>query len=81
VRRLEAAREKRRFEASLPAIDDVARLPQRQAMIERWEVQEWAQRSQEIAGVQEERLALLAAALQVHMPFGRLQLGLSQRGS
>lgn len=68
MRRLEAAREKRRFEAGLPAVDDAQQLPLRQAMIERWEVQEWAQRSQEIVGVQEERLALLAAALQVRKP-------------
>lgn len=36
-----------------------------QAMIEAWEVQEWAEREEEIRGVQEERLALLAQALQV----------------
>jgi hypothetical protein len=34
-------------------------------MIEAWEVQEWAEREEEIRGVQEERLALLAQALQV----------------
>lgn len=65
VRRLEKLRSKRAFEASLPPIDDVARLPQRQAMIEAWEVQEWAEREEEIWGVQKERLALLAQALQV----------------
>jgi hypothetical protein len=66
VRRLEKLRAKRAFEASLPAIDDVARLPERQAMIEAWEVQEWMEREEEIKGVQEERLSLLAQALQVH---------------
>lgn len=65
VRRLEKLRAKRAFEASLPAIDDVARLPERQAMIEAWEVQEWMEREEEIKGVQEERLSLLAQALQV----------------
>jgi hypothetical protein len=65
VQRLEAARAKRAFEASLPAIDDLARLPLRQAMIEQWEVAEWEQRAEEIGGVQEERLALLESALRV----------------
>lgn len=65
VRRLEKLRAKRAFEASLPAIDDVARLPERQAMIEAWEVQEWMEREEEIKGVQEERLSLLAQGLQV----------------
>lgn len=65
VRRLEKLRAKRAFEATLPPIDDVERLPERQAMIEAWEVQEWVEREEEIKGVQEERLALLAQALQV----------------
>ena len=65
MRRLEKLRAKRAFEASLPPIDDVERLPERQAMIEAWEVQEWVEREEEIKGVQEERLALLAQALQV----------------
>lgn len=62
-------REKRAFEASLPAIDDAARLPERQAMIEAWEAQEWAEREDEIKGVQEERLALLENALMVRRVF------------
>jgi hypothetical protein len=62
VRRLEKLRAKRAFEATLPSIDDVERLPERQAMIEAWEVQEWIEREEEIKGVQEERLALLAQA-------------------
>jgi hypothetical protein len=65
VRRLEKLRTKRAFEASLPPLHDVGRLPQRQAMIEAWEVAEWGERDAEIRGVQEERLALLAQALQV----------------
>ena len=63
--RLEAAREKRACEASMPPIDDLQQLPLRQAMIEQWEAREWAQRGEEIRGVQEERLALLERALQV----------------
>lgn len=65
MRRLEKLREKREFEAALPPIDDVSRLPERQAMIEAWEAAEWAEREEEIKGVQEERLALLHMALQV----------------
>jgi hypothetical protein len=70
VRRLEKLRAKRAFEATLPPIDDVERLPERQAMIEAWEVQEWVEREEEIKGVQEERLALLAQALQVGLRVG-----------
>lgn len=62
---MEKLRAKRAFEASLPPMDDVARLPERQALIEAWEVQEWADREEEIKGLQDERLALLAQALQV----------------
>lgn len=67
VRRLEKLRAKRAFEASLPPIDDVERLPERQAMIEAWEVQEWVEREEEIKGLQEERLGLLVQALQVRI--------------
>ena len=63
VRRIEKMREKRAFEASLPPLDDLQRLPQRQAMIEEWENREWAERDDEILGVQDERLALLEQAL------------------
>lgn len=65
VQRLEKLRQKRAFEASLPPIDDAARLPERQALIEAWEAAEWAEREGEIQGVQDERLALLQAALKV----------------
>ncbi|KAF6260038.1 solute carrier, TRAMD3 or PAT1-domain-containing protein [Scenedesmus sp. NREL 46B-D3] len=68
VQRLEKLRQKRAFEASLPAIDDAARLPQRQALIEAWEAAEWSDREGEIKGVQEERLALLQAALKGQFP-------------
>jgi len=72
VQRLEAARRKRAFEATLPPIDDLSRLAQRQAMIEQWEVQEWADRADEIQQLQEERLALLEAALRVSCWAGNL---------
>lgn len=65
VQRLEAARAKRAFEATLPPIDDLSQLPLRQAMIEQWEAKEWAERSEEIRRLQEERLVLLQQALQV----------------
>jgi hypothetical protein len=65
VRRLEKLRQKRAFEASLPPIDDAERLPERQALIEAWEANEWAEREEEIKGLQDERLALLEQALQV----------------
>eukprot|EP00879_Flechtneria_rotunda_P018415 GHRR01019318.1.p1 GENE.GHRR01019318.1~~GHRR01019318.1.p1 ORF type:complete len:620 (+),score=247.57 GHRR01019318.1:678-2537(+) len=65
VRRLEKLRAKRAFEALLPPIDDAARMPERQAMIEAWEASEWQEREEEIKSVQDERLALLENALQV----------------
>ena len=63
VRRIEKMREKRAFEASLPLLHDVEKLPIRQQMIEEWEKMEWADREDEILGVQDERLALLEQAL------------------
>ncbi|KAG2496803.1 hypothetical protein HYH03_005210 [Edaphochlamys debaryana] len=65
VTRIDKMRAKRAFEATLPPIDDVARLPLRQKMIEEWEAKEWAEREAEIEGIQEARLALLDNALQV----------------
>ncbi len=65
VTRIDKMRAKRAFEATLPPIDDVARLPLRQKMIEAWEAKEWQEREQEILSVQDERLALLDNALQV----------------
>lgn len=77
--RLEAARDKRAFEVSLPPIDDLQQLPLRQALIEQWEAREWEARAEEIRGVQEERLALLEQALQVRFcgsrPLPRAQQG------
>lgn len=63
MQRLEAARAKREFEATLPPISDGARLGQRRAMVERWELREWAAREAEVRSVQEQRLALLEEAI------------------
>ena len=65
VKRIEKMREKRAFEATLPPLNDLERLPLRQAMIEEWETKEWQERADEIQGVQDERLALLEQALLV----------------
>ena len=52
VEAVERRRAKRAFEAGLPAINDLERLPLRQRMLEAWETAEWAERDAEIAGVQ-----------------------------
>lgn len=65
--RIDKMRAKRAFEASLPPIDDVARLPLRQRMIEEWEAKEWEEREQEILSIQDKRLELLDNALQVRV--------------
>ena len=56
-------RAKRAFEASLPPLSDVARLPLRQRLMEEWEEAEWAEREREIAKLQEERLDVLKRAI------------------
>ena len=61
--RVEKLREKRAFEASLPPLDDPARLPLRQRLIEEWEAKEWQEREEEIGRLQQERLVLLEQAL------------------
>ena len=63
VDRVERARAKRAFEASLPPLSDTAALPLRRRLMEEWEEAEWAEREREIARVQEERLAVLKAAI------------------
>ena len=61
---IDKLREKRAFDASLPPLHDVDQLPRRQAMMEAWEHKEWAERDQEIYELQEERLELLAQAIE-----------------
>ena len=63
VDRIERARAKRAFEASLPPLSDTAALPLRRKLMEEWEEAEWAEREREIARLQEERLAVLKAAI------------------
>lgn len=65
VQHIKKLREKRAFEATLPPLDDVDRLPLRLKMIEEWETREWAERDVEVRQLQEERLELLDQALQV----------------
>ncbi len=65
IKRIEKMREKRAFEATLPPINDLERLPLRQRMIEQWEGREWDEREEEILSVQDERLNLMDQALQV----------------
>ena len=64
VNMVKKLREKRAFEASLPPITDVKRLPERQRMLEAWETKEWREREEEIASVQEERLEILREAME-----------------
>lgn len=61
---IDKLRAKRAFEASLPAIDDLEQLPIRQQLIEEWEEKDWAERCNEIAGLQAERLAFLEEAIE-----------------
>lgn len=44
VEEIEKRRVKRAFEAALPPLDDLQRLPLRQQLLEAWEAQEWADR-------------------------------------
>ena len=63
ARQVEARRERRAFDASLPPLSDAAQLPLRQRMMEERELKEWAQRDAEIQELQDERLRLLETAI------------------
>jgi len=63
VEMIERARQKREFEAALPPITDEASFELRKKMMEDQELREWAHRENEIDKLQEERLALLHAAI------------------
>jgi hypothetical protein len=65
VARVEALREKRAFDAALPPLEDVARLPQRLALVQQWEAREWAGREERLAEAHEARLAAVEAGLMV----------------
>jgi len=56
IERIERAREKRAFEASLPAITDEASLQLRRKMLEEQEMKEWAYRENQIRQAQVQRL-------------------------
>lgn len=64
LNRIDKLREKRAFEAQLPPLHDLEQLPRRKAMMEAWEHKEWAEREEEIRRLQEERLELLARAIE-----------------
>lgn len=66
VEAVERRRAKRAFEAGLPAINDLERLPLRQRMLEAWETAEWAERDAEIAGVQVSLTKIAAASICPH---------------
>ena len=63
IDRVERQRRKRAFEASLPPLSDASQLGLRKKLMEEWEEAEWAEREREIAQLQEERLAILKAAI------------------
>ena len=52
VEEIEKRRVKRAFEAALPPLDDLQRLPLRQQLLEAWEAQEWADREATLQATQ-----------------------------
>lgn len=52
VEEIEKRRVKRAFEAALPPLDDLQRLPLRQQLLEAWEAQEWADREANLEATQ-----------------------------
>jgi hypothetical protein len=64
INHIDKLREKRAYEISLPPLHDTAQLPRRRAMMDAWEAKEWAEREREIEDLQEERLGILANALE-----------------
>ncbi|KAK3288918.1 hypothetical protein CYMTET_3624 [Cymbomonas tetramitiformis] len=65
VEMVEKQRQKRKFEANLPPLNDLNQLPLRQKLMEDWENKEWADREEEIKGLQDERLEVLQRAIAV----------------
>ncbi|NXR08029.1 CFA91 protein, partial [Semnornis frantzii] len=63
VEMIERAREKRAWEATLPAMDSVSNIAKRRKMMDDMERKEWAFREQEIEKLQEARLELLKELL------------------
>uniref|UniRef100_A0A8B9USC9 Cilia- and flagella-associated protein 91 n=1 Tax=Anas zonorhyncha TaxID=75864 RepID=A0A8B9USC9_9AVES len=63
VEMIERAREKRAWEATLPAMDNAAQIAKRRKMMDDMERKEWAFREQEIEKLQEIRLRVLKKLL------------------
>ncbi|XP_063207931.1 cilia- and flagella-associated protein 91 isoform X3 [Chroicocephalus ridibundus] len=63
VEMIERAREKRAWEATLPAMDNASHIAERRKMMEDMERKEWAFREQEIEKLQEVRLEVLKKLL------------------
>ncbi|KAM9804910.1 cilia- and flagella-associated protein 91 [Neosynchiropus ocellatus] len=59
VEKIERAREKRIWAATLPPLEDVSQLDKRRRMMEQKETEEWAFREAEIQKLQDARLAVL----------------------
>ncbi|NWS70903.1 CFA91 protein, partial [Crotophaga sulcirostris] len=64
VEMIERAREKRAWEATLPAMNDASQIMKRKKMMDAMERKEWAFREQEIEKLQEVRLKVLMKLLQ-----------------
>ncbi|KAM6099187.1 cilia- and flagella-associated protein 91 isoform 2-T3 [Theristicus caerulescens] len=64
VEMIERAREKRAWEATLPAMDNASQIAKRRKMMDDMERKEWAFREQEIEKLQEVRLEVLKKLLQ-----------------
>ncbi|XP_010173412.2 cilia- and flagella-associated protein 91, partial [Antrostomus carolinensis] len=64
VEMIERAREKRAWEATLPAMDNASQITKRRKMMEEMERKEWAFREQEIEKLQKVRLEVLKKLLQ-----------------
>ncbi|XP_040451739.1 cilia- and flagella-associated protein 91 isoform X2 [Falco naumanni] len=64
VEMIERAREKRAWEATLPAMDNASQIMKRRKMMDDMERKEWAFREQEIEKLQEVRLVILKKLLQ-----------------
>nr|XP_047903621.1 cilia- and flagella-associated protein 91 isoform X2 [Anser cygnoides] len=64
VEMIEHAREKRAWEATLPAMDNASQIAKRRKMMDDMERKEWAFREQEIEKLQEIRLRVLKKLLQ-----------------
>ena len=60
---IERMREKRAFEASMPPLNDVSQREKRRKMMDELELREWSYREEEIAKLQEARLAVLLKLL------------------